>query len=187
MTSNSRIHPAASQTVGPYFRIGLDWLIQRAPAEKAEGEICIRGKMIDRDGAPVPDGMLEFWEIADTGDGSSASNTEGQCPQGFRRVATGVDGSFSLSIQPPSFVPLADGRLQAPHLLVLVFARGLLRHLLTRVYLAGSEANESDPVLQRVPQERRQTLIAKPDDSETGSYRWNIVLQGDEETVFFAW
>jgi len=80
-----------------------------------------------------------------------------------------------------------DGRAQAPHLLVLVFCRGLLRHLITRVYLAGDPENATDPVLQTVPPARQNTLLARPGGEGTDDYRWDVVLQGPGETVFFAW
>jgi protocatechuate 3,4-dioxygenase alpha subunit len=86
---------------------------------------------------------------------------------------------------PPVVSELEDGRAQAPHFLVLVFARGLQRHLISRVYLEGERGNESDPVLQSVPAERRGTLIARRDGTQL--YRWDVILQGANETVFFAW
>jgi protocatechuate 3,4-dioxygenase alpha subunit len=84
-------------------------------------------------------------------------------------------------------VPLGDGRTQAPHFTALVFARGLLRHLITRVYLGDERANESDNVLTGIPEERRKTLIARPDHARAGLYLWDVILQGPGETVFFAW
>jgi protocatechuate 3,4-dioxygenase alpha subunit len=82
---------------------------------------------------------------------------------------------------------LEDGRMQAPHMLVLVFARGLLRHLLTRVYLKDEPGNTEDPVLQAIPAERRGTLMAHLENHQMSSYQWNVNLQGQDETVFFAW
>jgi protocatechuate 3,4-dioxygenase alpha subunit len=163
--------PAGSQTVGPYFRIGLDYLIERTPALTLEtpGTIEIRGRVSDRDGAPVPDAMLEFW--------NAAKVEAGVFPAGFRRAATDADGNFSVVM----------ARVQAPHMLVLVFARGLLRHLVTRVYFGDEQANQGDPVLMTIPQERRATLIAQPDESRAHLYRWDVILQGAGETVFFAW
>ena len=77
--------------------------------------------------------------------------------------------------------------MQAPHMLVLVFARGLLRHLISRVYFEDEPANASDPVLMQIPEERRATLIARPIEDRANLYRWDMVLQGTGETVFFAW
>jgi protocatechuate 3,4-dioxygenase alpha subunit len=98
---------------------------------------------------------------------------------------TDREGSFKVVIFKPPATPLRDGRTQAPHFLVLVFCRGLLRHLLSRVYFEGESDNSLDPVLQRVPAERRTTLVAQVQDA--ACYRWDVVLQGQDETVFFAW
>jgi protocatechuate 3,4-dioxygenase, alpha subunit len=173
MSGDSVQIPAGSQTVGPYFRIGLDYLIERTPALTLQtaGTIEIRGRVSERDGAPVPDAMLEFWSAAKVGE------EEGVFPTGFRRAATDGDGNFSVVIP----------RAPAPHMLVLLFARGLLRHLVTRVYFGDERANQDDPVLMTIPQERRATLIAQPDESRANLYRWDVILQGAGETVFFAW
>ena len=185
MSANTRGIPAGSQTVGPFFRIGMEYLTDRiamADAE-AEGLVEIRGKVLDGAGAPVPDALLEFW--------NGTNSTEASVPQehgnpdGFRRAATDLNGAFTVRIVRPVGSPLEDGREQAPHWMVLVFARGLLRHLITRVYIEDENANERDAVLLGVPAERRGTLIAKRDESN--AYRWDVILQGPDETVFFAW
>lgn len=170
--------PTGSQTVGPYFRIGLECLMERTPAitvNTAE-TIEIHGRVLDRDGAPVPDAMLEFWSTAKVADKADVF------PAGFRRAATNGDGSYSVVM-----VQHADERLHAPHMLVLVFARGLMRHLISRVYFGDERANESDRVLAAIPEERRATLIAQPVESRANVYEWNVILQGAGETVFFAW
>jgi protocatechuate 3,4-dioxygenase alpha subunit len=87
----------------------------------------------------------------------------------------------------PGPVEFGDGRMQAPHMLVLCFARGLLRSLITRVYFAQEPANDADPVLMEIPTERRHTLIAKLDEARPRVFQWDVVLQGTDETVFFAW
>src|SRR3954453_11794447 len=143
MRMPAKLTPAGSQTVGPYFRIGLQRLIEDAPAIEAAGIMTIQGRVLDRDRAPVPDAMLEFWSA----DRAGPADHNGFA-QGFRRAATDIDGNFSMSMQRPTSLELEDGRKQAPHLLVLFFARGLLRHLITRVYLDEESANSSDPVLQ---------------------------------------
>jgi protocatechuate 3,4-dioxygenase alpha subunit len=174
--------PAGSQTVGPYFRIGLEYLLERTPALTLDtpGTIEITGRVLDRDGAPVPDAMLEFW--------SPAKGAEAVVfPAGFRRVPTDGDGKFSVVVLRPTTVPLDDKRVQAPHMLVLVFARGLMRHLISRVYFADEPANDGDPVLTSISEERRATLIAQPDRGQANLYKWDVVLQGTGETVFFAW
>ncbi len=181
MTEDSRLIPAGSQTVGPFFRIGLEYLIDRTPALDvgAAGRIEIRGRVLDRDGIPVPDAVLEFWAPRLT----VSTSGQDQYPAGFRRTATDTNGNFAVTAMRPAAIPLEDGRMQAPHMLVLVFARGLLRHLLTRVYFEDELGNAADTVLQEIPAERRATLIARLDNS----YHWDVHLQGQNETVFFAW
>jgi len=177
MSEQTRLTPASSQTVGPYFRIGLQRLVDEAPAIDASAAdvITIRGKALDRDGEPVPDAMLEFWNA-----GADGANHDGY-PEGFRRAATDGDGNFSVSVRRPAPVDAGDGRKQSPHLLVLFFCRGLLRHLISRVYFDDEAANPSDPVLLGVPDARRHTLIARRETENT--YRWDVILQGDEEAT----
>jgi protocatechuate 3,4-dioxygenase, alpha subunit len=180
--TGDRLVSCGSQTVGPYFRIGLEYLIERTPevASDALGTITIRGRVLDRDGVTVPDALLEFWSATDT-----SASQQSEFPEGFRRVATDENGAFSVAMKRAMPAPMKDGRMQSPHMLVLVFARGLLRHLISRVYLDDEDANGSDPVLLTLPAERRSTLIAKSDGQD--QFRWNVVLQGSNETVFFAW
>jgi protocatechuate 3,4-dioxygenase, alpha subunit len=135
----------ASQTVGPFFRIGLAWL---NGTSTGASDLVIRGRVLDGEGQPVPDAFLEIWQPGG----------------GFCRVPTGKDGGFRFT----------TGKVS--HLVVLVFMRGLLKHLMTRICLAD------DPVLQLVPEERRATLIPREAD---GDLEWNVVLQGENETVFF--
>jgi protocatechuate 3,4-dioxygenase alpha subunit len=179
MSGQSRLIPASSQTVGPYFRIGLQYLADRAALQGDEG-VTIRGQVFDRDGAPVSDAMLELWSPA-----CEKTSPWEPIPSGFLRVATDADGTFAIALPRPVPMPISGGSSQAPHLLVLVFARGLLRHLITRVYLDDESSNAADPVLLSVPEDRRRTLIARRD--ETGVFQWDIILQGVNETVFFAW
>ena len=188
MNDSSRI-PSGSQTEGPYFRIGLEYLLDRTPAltPGSAGAIEIRGRVLDRDGVPVPDAMLEFWSAATVEGGSAVDTVRSGFPTGFRRAATDEDGRFVAVMDRPAPVRFNDEYTQAPHMLVLVFARGLMRHLLSRVYLEDEKGNACDPVLMKIAEERRTTLIARQDESRAGSYVWNIVLQGTDETVFFAW
>lgn len=181
MSDNSLGIPASSQTVGPYFRIGLEYLMNRSPVPSLvpAGMIEIRGRVLDRDRVPVPDAMLEFWNGAGARTLPDENESESGIPKGFRRVATDEKGEFALAIARSAF-PDA-------HLLVLVFARGLLRHLISRMYLADEANNDNDAVLLRVPPERRATLIARADEKQPGLYWWDVVLQGIDETVFFAW
>jgi len=177
--------PAGSQTIGPYFRIGLEYLIERTPSLTldADGTIEIHGRVLDRDGAPVPDAMLEFWSAAKVADNFAG---ESVFPPGLRRAITDGDGRYSVAMERPTVSP-GDDRAQAPHMLVLVFARGLLRHLISRVYFADEQASEGDRVLMAISEERRATLIARPDENRANLYRWDVVLQGTGETVVFAW
>lgn len=188
MSGPARI-PYGSQTVGPYFTIGLQYLLERTlvPAVDAHHTIEIRGRVVDRDGAAVPDAMLEFWCAATVGDGSDSDGKLSGLPVGFRRAMTDDEGRYSVVIERPAPADIGNGRTQAPHILVLVFARGLMRHLLTRVYLGDENGNARDMVLLNVLEERRRTLIARPDDSRAGVYWWDVVLQGKDETVFFVW
>lgn len=177
--------PSSSQTVGPYFRIGLEYLIDlMAELDGAlKSEIEIRGRVVDRDGAPVPDAMLEFWSPEQSREDAGADQRG--IPIGFRRVGTDENGNFTARIAKPVASRLENGRTQAPHAMVLVFSRGLQRNLITRVYPEGEPGYESDPVLLLVPEERRETLVAKRDGENV--YRWDVILQGPKETVFFAW
>ncbi|HEY2860255.1 MAG TPA: protocatechuate 3,4-dioxygenase subunit alpha [Terracidiphilus sp.] len=184
MTTASASISTGSQTVGPYFRIGLEHLLDCAPALVADGEnfILIQGILLDGDRKPVPDAVLEFW--ASGHEGSWAVNG---FPPGFRRVPTDAEGRFFMTIERPAAVTVDGTPEQAPHLAVAIFMRGLLRHLLTRVYLADEAALSSDPVLNAIPSHRRATLFAQPDFASRGAYHWDVTLQGELETVFFAW
>jgi protocatechuate 3,4-dioxygenase alpha subunit len=189
MTTSAKLIPTSSQTVGPYFRIGLEYMIDRCVAAGAgtAGSIEIRGRVLDRDGVGVSDAMLEFWTPGGEETLPPSTQDRDGLPEGFCRAGTDDDGNFAAKVTRPIAVPLGDGRMQAPHMLVLVFMRGLLRHLLSRVYFADEPGNAADPVLEGIPAERRGTLIAQLENHETSSYRWNVVLQGQDETVFFEW
>jgi protocatechuate 3,4-dioxygenase alpha subunit len=179
-----------SQTVGPYFAIGLPW--ERGPQavpEDAPGAITITGTIYDGAGEPVPDHLLETWQADPEGRFADMHGYGGESElEGFRGFARhGVedgDGSFQIVTVKPGPVPGPDGRIQAPHIDVSVFARGMLHRCVTRIYFADEpDANASDPVLARVPEARRATLLAHPVE---GGYRFDIHLQGPDETVFFA-
>ena len=171
-----------SQTVGPFFGVGL-------PFEKGEqivapgsaGVMRIEGQVLDGNGQPVPDALLEIWQPNGRGRYGRPGGGEGT---GFGRARTDSEGAFSFMTVKPGATPAPDGRMQAPHLNVTLFARGLLRHLVTRMYFPDeTEANATDPVLNLVEPARRQTLIAK---SCAGVLHFDIRLQGEGETVFFA-
>lgn len=161
-----------SQTVGPFFH---DCLLREdrcevAASDEGAAQIRVEGRVVDGDGAAVPDAVIEVWHAA-----------------AFARIGTDAEGRFSLSTARPKRVALDRATVQAPHLSVAVFARGLMNHLLTRIYFDDEPSTESDPVLRLVPEARRATLIARraPDENLTPAYRFDIVLQGAGETVFF--
>jgi len=180
-----------SQTVGPYFSIGFSWLERSDLTEGATGgaRVSVRGRVLDGDGQPVPDAVLEIWQ-ADA-EGRYAHPEDGDDPAagqeffGFGRVSVNEQGEFHFTtIKPGRFVG-PNGELQAPHLEVSVFMRGLLRRLVTRIYFPGEPANERDEVLGLVPAERRDTLVAQRSEAEPEMLVWDVHLQGDQETVFF--
>jgi protocatechuate 3,4-dioxygenase alpha subunit len=188
-----------SQTVGPFFKYGLtpdgqypwnDAFTGDMITSDATGErIRVEGRVFDGDGQPVPDCMLEIWQadaqgrFADPQDKRALPNTKFR---GFGRVGTDANGLYTFDTIKPGVVPDPDGKPQAPHLLLAVFARGMLRHLYTRIYFRDEKGNESDPVLALVPADRRATLIAEREDSSGNAvYKLDLRLQGGDETVFF--
>jgi protocatechuate 3,4-dioxygenase, alpha subunit len=179
----------SSQTVGPYLKIGFAALtVDALAADKVSGErIAIQGRLLDGDGKPVNDGVVEIWQANAQGKYASPEDTQNKPIEpgfrGFGRIMTGADGAFRFSTVKPGRVPGPGGALQAPHLVAVVFMRGLLKHLLTRMYFPEEPANAEDTVLMRVPADRRLTLVARRAGS--GVLEWNIVLQGRDETVFF--
>ena len=179
-----------SQTVGPYFAIGLPWPEgPHAVAPGTPGAITISGTVFDGAGQPIPDALIETWQadpegrFADMYGHGGASAMEGF--RGFGRHGVEVgDGTYEILTVKPGPVPGLRNTTQAPHIAVSVFARGMLHRCVTRIYFGDEpEANSADPVLQSVPEARRQTLIAEP---VAGGYRFDIRLQGPGETVFFA-
>lgn len=175
-----------NQTVGPYFRIGMTHLyVTDVPGEG--DRTTIQGHVLDGSGAPVDDAILEIWQADAHGRYAAAPMAGAGRPPGFGRIATDAAGAFRFTTVKPGRVAGPNGALQAPHLAVTVFMRGLLKHLLTRVYFPGEPSNSEDPVLQRVPAERRTTLVARNVEGATRSLEWNVLLQGPDETVFFAY
>ncbi|HKV58865.1 MAG TPA: protocatechuate 3,4-dioxygenase subunit alpha, partial [Ktedonobacteraceae bacterium] len=139
---------------------------------------------------PVPDAMVEVWQ-ADAHGHYNHPADKGTAPSdpdftGFGRSGTGEDGSYWFETIKPGPVPFDAQQWQAPHIVVTIFARGLLNHLVTRLYFADEPANASDPILQYVPDERRETLLARREtEGATNVYRFDIILQGTGETAFF--
>ena len=183
-----------SQTVGPFFHdclLRADAVRNILAGPGTAGErIRIEGYVYDGDGAGVPDAVIEIWQANHYGRYNHPADTR-DLPldpefTGFGRTGTDADGAFWFETIKPGRVPFDAERVQAPHICLAVFARGLLNHLSTRLYFAGDPANADDPVLGCVPSQRRATLLAQPDGSVgLNIYRMNIVLQGAGETVFF--
>lgn len=179
----------SSQTVGPFFHDGLmraDTALPVLTTPETPGDhIRIIGRVLDGNGQPVPDALIEIWQA----DGDGVYNHPAdQRPRrdpafiGYGRNATNDDGSYWFATIKPGAVPFDATRQQAPHICVTIFARGLLNHLFTRLYFADDPALADDPLLQCVPAERRATLLAHPEGT---TYRFDIILQGADETVFF--
>ena len=144
------------QTVGPYWSIGLVAGMAPLPAAHPGPRVVVRGRLIDGAGAGIPDGILEWW------------HPTLPCIQ---RSTTEDGGGFQLET------------IKAPHLAIRVLGRGILTHYVTRLYFADDPDAASDPILQMVPTDRRQTLIAQP--TSAGEYSFDVIVQGENETVFF--
>jgi protocatechuate 3,4-dioxygenase alpha subunit len=182
--------PTPSQTVGPFFSIGLSELCrERIHCVCADGQrVVIRGRVLDGDGEPVPDAVLEIWQASEAAHGDAGPDADARrekIPDGFGRIATNERGEFQFSTIKPSSQRDEDGLMHAPHLAVMLLMRGLLRHLLTRVYFSGEATNDDDAVLKLVSVKRRRTLLAEPVDESALEFSWDIYLQGERETVFF--
>jgi protocatechuate 3,4-dioxygenase, alpha subunit len=186
----SRLPVTPSQTVGPFFTIGLTWEDgQEVVAAGTEGEIWIRGVVYDGAGEPIPDAMVETWQADGDGRFPSPEDPRGAAPaDGFRglgRSGTDADGRFQIRTIKPGPLPAHGGSIEAPHIDVTVLARGLLARLVTRIYFPDEQAaNAADPVLAGLPEGAdRGTLIAV---AQADGYGFDIHLQGEHETVFFA-
>jgi len=178
-----------SQTAGPFFEFGLT--SKDGPYAVAEGEagaFWVRGVVLDGAGEPVPDALVETWQADPSGhyhhpEDQGGAGFGGFTQGGFARCGTDAQGRWAILTVRPGPVPGPDGTVQAPHLAVSVFARGLLNRVLTRMYFPEETgANAADAVLSTVAPEDRGTLIAV--EVEDG-YRFDIRLQGEHETVFF--
>lgn len=184
-----------SQTVGPFFAYGLtpngkyawnDAFTANLLTPDVSGDrIRIEGFVYDGDGANVPDAMLEIWQadaqgrFSDPQDSRALPNSSFK---GFGRCGTSADG-YAFDTIKPGAVPGADGKPQAPHIVLAIFGRGMTMQSMTRIYFDDEPATASDGVMNQVPADRRNTLIAKK--TAPGVYRFDIHLQGDNETVFF--
>lgn len=185
--------PTPSQTVGPFFHLGMDRLEWAdLTRDNPQGErIAIEGRVLDGDAAPVPDAVIELWQANAAGRYNHPDDHQDDKPldpnfRGFGRVATDAEGRFRIVTVKPGAVPGRGNTLQAPHISVAVFARGLLKHLFTRIYFADAAENAGDPLLTSIEDATaRRSLLATRAPGETPPlYRFDIVLQGDGETVF---
>jgi protocatechuate 3,4-dioxygenase, alpha subunit len=181
--------PTPSQTVGPYLHLGLTDArsISRVAGDSAKGErLRLTFRVLDGEGSPVPDAMIELWQADSDGNYSNqVSSDDSQSFGGFGRAATAEDGSCTFETIKPGCVPGPDETVQAPHINVSILGRGILKRLSTRLYFAGEPANATDPVLGLVPENRRATLLALPDPARTGNWIFDVHLRGKSETVFF--
>ena len=196
-----------SQTVGPFFAYGLaphsrcewqpsdayDWkqtVGSNLVTPDATGtRIRIEGRITDGDGIGINDAMIEIWQADAQGRYASPRDTRARPNtrfKGFGRSATDKNGEFSFDTVKPGSVPGPEGKPQAPHIVVCIYSRGMLRQLYTRLYFSDESSNSSDPILTLVPGDRRDTLIAhKQRYLGHNVYRFEIRVQGRDETVFF--
>jgi protocatechuate 3,4-dioxygenase alpha subunit len=191
ITPPGTLAPTPSQTVGPFFSFALVW--DDGPfvvAAGSAGAIRIEGRLLDGLGHPVPDGIVETWQADPDGRFAHPDDPRGAVAwEGFRglgRCPTDAEGRWSILTLKPGPLPGPRGTTQAPHIAVTVLARGLLSRLVTRIYFGDEvERNAADPVLGslRGGEAERSTLVAAPAD---GGYRFDIHLQGPDETVFLA-
>ena len=187
--------PTASQTVGPFFHYALDrpdWSDLTAAGATGQ-KIIIEGRVTDGDGAPAADALLEIWQANAAGRYAHPEDTQDKPIdpkfRGFGRVCTDAEGRYRFTTIRPGAVPGRGNAMQAPHINVSVFARGLLKRLVTRIYFGDEPSNETDPVLSAIEDEAvRRTLVATASRGGKGqplAYRFDIVLQGKGETAFF--
>lgn len=152
-----------SQTIGPFYYEALKWGIDATNRPAGPGAVLVTGRVLDINGAPVDDALLEIWQPGFESDADSLP--------GLQRISTDDEGCFAFRMPGEDAIHFAN---------VTVFARGLLRGLFTRVYLGSA-----DHVPAAVPAGRRHTLVAQADGTAPARYRWDVRLRGDGETVFF--
>jgi protocatechuate 3,4-dioxygenase alpha subunit len=188
LTEPFRLGPTPSATVGPYLAIVLTWPDGIwAASEGTEGGVWIRGRVFDGADQVVPDAMVETWQADPDGGFASPEDPRGAASypgfRGYARAQT-LTGEYEIFTLKPGRVPDGDGGLQAPHIDVSLFARGILDRVVTRIYFADeADANAEDVVLRDLTEDQRRTLVATPSDD---GYRLDFYLQGERETVFFA-
>lgn len=192
MSNDLDLIPCGSQTVGPFFHLGLTdpYSIPVIAGPLVKGErirlVCM---VHDAKNTPLPDAMLEIWQANAAGKYNHPEDTQEKEMdpdfRGFGRVASDKSGVCAFETIKPGRVPSWTNVPQAPHFVISVFGRGVLKRLATRAYFAGDPANAEDPVLALVPANRRDTLLAHPDPGQAGTWRFGIYLSGEKETVFF--
>jgi protocatechuate 3,4-dioxygenase, alpha subunit len=178
--------PTPAQTAGPFLSLGLDWPDGPYVVDPgAPGSVRIGGRLFDGNGDGVADGLIETWQAGpDARFAEAAAVADDGGFRGFGRCLTDADGTWEIVTLKPAPLPAPGGATEAPHLDVSVFARGLLRRLVTRIYFSDEvSANAADPVLRSLPDDAaRATLVA---GAVEGGYHMDIHLQGPDETVFF--
>jgi protocatechuate 3,4-dioxygenase, alpha subunit len=199
-----------SQTVGPFFAYGLaphsrcewrpeqgkdiyDWKetagANLVTPDASGSKIRIEGRVLDGDGLPINDAMIEIWQADSQGRYASPRDPRARPNakfMGFGRTATDKSGVYSFDTIKPGQVLGPNGKNQAPHIVFCIFSRGMLRQIYTRAYFSDEAANGTDAILNVVPGDRRGTLIAHKEGSgDQAVYRFDIRVQGDNETVFF--
>ena len=184
MSGEPGLGPTPSQTIGPFFH---DALLERDLTELVApdhpGAVRISGVVYDGAGEPVTDAMVEISQAGPISFDEGINSFDGGFSD-WGRSGTVDGGRFSFVTLKPAPVPTADGTPQAPHIDVVVFARGLLRQVVTRLYFPGEEANATDPVLSSVEDAGlRETLVARGEGG--GAYRFDVRLQGEGQTAFF--
>jgi protocatechuate 3,4-dioxygenase alpha subunit len=192
MSADIMLQQTASQTVGPFFHYGLilggeNVLVNEHTAGK---RIHLTGRVLDGDGQPVPDALVEIWQADAHGHFNHPADPQHHRAdpsfKGFGRSDTADGGCFWFKTIKPGPVTWTETQNQAPHVNVRVFSRGMLIHAVTRLYFSDEPANPHDPVLNSVPPARRATLIAQlAASADLPTYCFDIHLQGDHETVFF--
>jgi len=185
--------PTPSQTVGPFFHFGITTAkhsVSCIASPGATGEkVWLTLTVLDGESQPLDDAMIEVWQADSNGkynhpDDWQPKTFDLKC-SGFGRLATREDGTCEFETIKPGRVPGSGDTWQAPHFNVAVFARGMLKQLYTRVYFAEDPSNSEDPVLALVPSDRHATLMAQRDPSRPSHWRFDLRLQGEQETVFF--
>ena len=186
-----------AQTVGPFFAYALTpheygsreiFSRDLVTPDAAGRPIRIEGYVVDGDGEPIVDAMIEIWQADADGHfaGAEAAPGTNTAFNGFGRSDLDSNGFYSFRTVKPGQVPGPNGSMQAPHINMAIFARGLLKHLFTRIYFEGEAANATDPILALVPEDRRPTLIATRSERRGEVvHTFDIRLQGESETVFF--